>query len=710
MSQTPTEPSAGYPAITPRRRATWRRRLSRVPDAAQRAQALDAALARIAAADEEQRLDALAALVDAVRPSRLRLVHVARTQLHNLTQRMREDPARRASLRDALLWLLGTKQPLRLFTESGVIAQEGFFDGLWRRIGARLLPEEWRSEQLKDCLARLFPYDTDFLWVDAVADETWIGLLDALDFSQRTGSDGAAMRLPMSMQILDALQVVSYRIAAIGLEPEFVRNYPAIERYESPFLMQNVEVHAFIVERRAAAAEQRAPTLDDKRLLMLLDQCKKIIDKVRRQAMQAGASVSLTVLLVRIEQKIARLRTLLQLLELRPAHELNAVRVRFLKTLVRAENRRRSIRELWSQTADLMSSRVIENASRAGEQYITTTRSEYFGLMNSALGAGFIVVIAAAVKLALASDDRAPFGEALVYSLNYAVAFVLMYVFHFSLATKQPAVTAYRFARSLEAAGAMRRIEAMAEIVMRTFRSQFVAIAGNLLIAVPLALLIADWFFAQTGRHYLTTDKARHLLDDADPLSPRVWAWAALTGVWLFLTGLISGFYDNKAAYDRIPQRLRQVRWLQRLLGKRGLQRLADYIDLNLGGLVGSLVFGIMLGTTNAVGRVLGLPIGTLHITFTSANCAYAISALDGMLGWGEIARICAGVAVIGMLNLGVSFTLALSVALRAERIHFADTRALLRELGRRFIRGPHHYFWPPKDVVKEHVDGADEE
>jgi len=692
-----SSPENAGPEATRKRAGRLLQGLRRSP-ADRRARALDAALARIAAASETQRLDALAALVAALRPARPRDARPARLQLEALTERVREDPAARASLRAALIWLLGSKQPLRLFTESGVIAQEGFVAGLRRRLGERLLPEEWRGEELRDCLARLFNRDTDHLWVDAVDDEVWVALLDALDFSASI-LPAANGELPaMSLQILDALQVVSYRIAAIGLEPEFVRSYPAIERYESPFLMQNVEAHAFIAERRAAAIEKREASLDDRHLSLMLDQCKAIIDKVRKQAAQTGASVSLTVLLVRIEQKIARLRVLLQLLERRPVHELNVVRVRFLKALVRAENRRHSIVELWSQTADLLSSRVIENASKAGEQYITTTRREYFGLMNSALGAGFVVVAAAFIKLALHGDARAPFGEALVYSLNYAAAFVVMYVFHFSLATKQPAVTAHRFARSIEEAGAKRRIEALAEIVVRTCRSQFVALVGNLLIVVPVALLIGDLVFAQTGHYYVDEAKARHLLDDADPFSPRVWGWAAVTGVWLFLTGLISGFYDNKAVYDRIPQRLKQLRWLRRVLGERGVNRLANYIDLNLGGLVGSVAFGIMLGTTAALGRVLGLPLGSLHVTFVSANCAYAIVTLEGALSAAEIARICAGVAVVGSLNLVVSFTLALSVALRAQRIHFTETRALLLELGRRFVRSPHHYFWPPRD------------
>src|SRR3546814_6839368 len=128
--------------------------------------------------------------------------------------------------------------------------------------------------------------------------------------------------------------------------------------------MQNVEVHAFIADRRSAATEKRDPAIDDKHLLMLLDQCKTIIDKVRKQAAQTGASVSLTVLLVRIEQKISRLRVLLRLLEARPTHERNGVRVQFLKTLVRAENRRHSIRALWSQP-DRKSTRLNSSHSCA---------------------------------------------------------------------------------------------------------------------------------------------------------------------------------------------------------------------------------------------------------------------------------------------------------------------------------------------------------
>ncbi|MGV2482194.1 UNVERIFIED_CONTAM: site-specific recombinase, partial [Salmonella enterica subsp. enterica serovar Weltevreden] len=56
------------------------------------------------------------------------------------------------------------------------------------------------------------------------------------------------------------------------------------------------------------------------------------------------------------------------------------------------------------------------------------------------------------------------------------------------------------------------------------------------------------------------------------------------------------------------------------------------------------------------------------------------------------------GVLAIGIVNLTVSFGLALYVALRAQRVAFADTRRLLGKLLRRFLRGPQDFFWPPRD------------
>ncbi len=58
-----------------------------------------------------------------------------------------------------------------------------------------------------------------------------------------------------------------------------------------------------------------------------------------------------------------------------------------------------------------------------------------------------------------------------------------------------------------------------------------------------------------------------HLLHDIDAFHTPALFYAAIAGVWLFVAGLISGYYDNKALYTRMGQRVRQLRWLGRLLG-----------------------------------------------------------------------------------------------------------------------------------------------
>ncbi|MFT4047659.1 MAG: site-specific recombinase, partial [Solimonas sp.] len=656
--------------------------------------ALDDALQRLAVADEAQRLSALRAVIAAVRPARPELTQVARAQLQNLTQRMREHPAQRAALREALLWLLGTRQPLRLLTESGVLAQESLFAALWRRLTDRVLPEEWRPAELKDCLHYLFDDTRDHVWVDAVDDAVWIALLDALDFLA-VGGQRARMTLP----ILEALQVVSYRIAAIGLEPELVRNHPAIERYESPFLMQNVELRDFLEERKKAAVEQRAPTIDDRHLLVLLEQCGEIVGKVRRQAAQTGASISLTVLLVRLSQNLERLRLLLRLLETRPAHELNGLRVGFFKALVRAENQRNSVRQMWREISELLAARITENASKTGEHYVTATRREYFDMLRAALGAGFIVPFMALLKIAMGASPHSPLATAILYSLNYGLGFVLIYLLHFTIATKQPAMTASYLAASIASADGRDRLAPLVEQIVRTLRTQFVAIFGNVVFAFAIPVALATAVQLNTGEPLLRPEKAAHLLHDQHPFASLAWPHAAIAGVCLFLVGLISGYFDNKAVYNRIPQRLQQVRALRRLLGPARLARLAAYLENNLGALAGNFFFGCMLGSMGTLGFIVGLPLDIRHVTFSSSYVGYSLVALDWHVGWRYGAALALGVIGIGLINLTVSFTLALRVALRAQRVRFEDRRALLRTLGHRFINRPGDFFWPPREA-----------
>jgi len=646
-------------------------------------------------------LEGLRKLVRQLRPSRVKRVEGAIERLQLLTAMLREDAKRRAALSAALMQMLEEKQFLQLFTDAGILPDQGFFTGLWERLTFSLLPEERHPEQMRDTLAQIFDDPRDYLWIEAIDDECWIALLDALSF--RIGGVEATaqqrQRMHMHTQMLEALQVLSYRVASLGLSPELVRAYPAIERYESPFMAQSAELRDFLEERKRAYLEHHAPTLDDKQLQVLLDQCDQIVRKIWKQSAEQGTSVSLTAITLRLSQSIDRLKSLLSLIEDRPAHELNVGRVRLFKRLVRAENRRNSVKEHWSQHLELLASRVTHHASKTGEHYITSTRAEYWSMFKSSMGAGFIVAFMALNKFWLGLEVRPPLVQATLFSLNYGLGFVLIYLLHFTIATKQPAMTASHIAQSLDQSADDRdRLDGLAELCVRTARSQFVAVVGNVVVAFIIAVLVGTAIVVNTGGPLMTSAKAEHLLGDASPWASPAIFHAAIAGVCLFLAGLIAGYYDNKAVYARVPQRLQQVRWLSRLLGQERCARFAHYVGANLGGICGNFFLGCMLGSVGTIGLMLGLPLDIRHITFATANVAYGLVGAGFEIPRGMWLEVALGILAIGTTNLLVSFSLALYVALRAQRVRFNETGRLLRKLVHRFLRTPGEFFFPPSN------------
>jgi site-specific recombinase len=105
------------------------------------------------------------------------------------------------------------------------------------------------------------------------------------------------------------------------------------------------------------------------------------------------------------------------------------------------------------------------------------------------------------------------------------------------------------------------------------------------------------------------------------------------------------------------------------------------------------------MGTTATVGFLLGLPLDVRHVTFSSANFAIGFVGLGQQLDRDTIAITFLGIALIGMVNLLVSFGLALWVALRARKVRFHHGLKLLRALGRRLRAAPLDFFIGPSDL-----------
>jgi len=274
---------------------------------------------------------------------------------------------------------------------------------------------------------------------------------------------------------------------------------------------------------------------------------------------------------------------------------------------------------------------------------------------------------------------------------------VLIHVLHMTIATKQPAMTATTLAATLDGRDSRdARLDALAELAAEVSRSQWVSIAGNVTITMLTAFAISLVAVQFTGWSPANATKATHLLHDLHPWQSLALFHAAIAGVYLFLSGLISGYYDNLALYHRVPQRLRRVNWLRFVLGEARLGRLATYVEHNLGALAGNFLFGCMLGFTPIVGVLLGLPLDIRHVAFAAANFAYGLVGLQFDVTLATVLVTFAGVLLVGLVNLAVSFSLALRVALRSRGIAREQTTGLWPRVLRRFIARPRDFLWPP--------------
>jgi site-specific recombinase len=372
----------------------------------------------------------------------------------------------------------------------------------------------------------------------------------------------------------------------------------------------------------------------------------------------------------------------------------------FLREAVRGIIRRDSIREHFNELIGMLALRVTDNAGKTGEHYITTSPAEYAQMWRSAGGAGLIIGMMALLKILLSKLALPPLNQAFLYSMNYSMGFMLIHTLHFTIATKQPAMTAATIAATIsQVRGHLRELPRVVDLVTQTVRSQLAAILGNVLVAFPTAVVVGFVLNYLSGGQIISADKAHYLLADLDPIRSLAIPHAAIAGVYLFLAGLISGYFDNLAAYRRIPERVAVLPWLCRAMGPGRAERLGGYIDRNLGGLAGNFFFGIFLGSTGTIGYLFGLPVDIRHIAFAAANFGYALVALHFAVPVATLLWTALGVVLIGVTNLSVSFALALWVALRSRGVEFSHGPQLLGLLGRRFVERPGEFLLPQREA-----------
>jgi site-specific recombinase len=205
----------------------------------------------------------------------------------------------------------------------------------------------------------------------------------------------------------------------------------------------------------------------------------------------------------------------------------------------------------------------------------------------------------------------------------------------------------------------------------------------------------------------ITPAQARHVLHDLTLLGPTL-AYAAFTGVLLFAASLIAGWFENWFVWHRLDSAIAWNPGFVAVLGRERAQRWAAWWRANVSGLAANVSLGLLLGVVPALAAFFALPIEVRHVTLATGQIAAAVGTLGtAVLREPALWWCVAAIPFIGALNLLVSFTLALRLALRARGVKLQDRGRLYAALRQRLRQAPGSFIVPPREPAGGPPDAA---
>jgi site-specific recombinase len=623
-------------------------------------------------------------------------------RLRHLLNVLEQHPPHRAAVQALVQRFWSEIDAAALFAEFGFPQRVHLAGELIRRLRERVLPSTPDTTDLAELFPLLFD-SSDAEWIAAIDEPTLQRLAvllapsgegeagpGAAGTAARVAADAAA-RDPAATPLaaprwrdtmVDAVTLLVSAVHGAGLSPLLRRRMSPALLVEEPFRQLTRASERL---RDAEHASDAAALLQEAHYLRaLLDACRRAADSIEEHLEEFGVSVDIVYGVQQLRERTLRIERLLDcMVSPEPARELQRLTLQLVQGLAEREGVRSLLKAQYGQLARKMTERSAET----GEHYITRNRAEYLDMYRRAAGGGLVMAGTTFMKFALTGLGLTAFWSGLLAGFNYAASFVLIMLLHWTVATKQPAMTAPAMAARLR--GSHRDEEAFVDEVVHLIRSQSAGILGNLTLVGPVVLAVQALAWTLLDEPLVDAGKASHVLHSLTLLGPTP-LYAAFTGVLLFGSSVIAGWVENWFVFNRLDS---AIAWNPRIVARLGAARAARWAAwarANISGLTANVSLGLMLGLTPALAGFFALPLDVRHVTLSTGQLA----AAAGALGWSVVAEpafwwCVAGIVLTGLLNVGVSFYLAFRLALRARGLHLKERAHLAAALRRRILRQP---------------------
>lgn len=585
--------------------------------------------------------------------------------------------------------LIQTVDITPLLADFGFAPRTAFVSELAERLRRKLLPGTPETSDAAELFPLVAPTRFDTQWLSALEDSQ----IEQLTLLLSASPARDARRWHYSL--MDALTYGTAQIRATGFAPELRlrmdRGSPHARAFHAlPADLQQLRSAFFRPERDEEALQAAVKQYRER-----LDDCRQAVNSIYAHVEENGISVGMVFRLRQLRARMLRQRELLEaLLSAKPA--MAALKLLARRVIIAQESK--SIGALISANSTLLSAKMAERSAETGEHYITRNRADYREMLGAAMGGGALTALTTLLKFMVMAIGLSAFWGGLWAGVVYAGSFVLIQLLHFTLATKQPAMTAPAMAaklKDIDSDETPTTLQDFVDEVTHLVRSQVAAVLGNVFMVVPAVLLIDTLIQLLLGRPMIGSANAQHVLESLTLLGPTL-LWAAFTGVVLFSSSLIAGWVENWFVLHHLGSAMRHNPRFTAVLGAERAARWSVFTRAHISGLASNISLGFMLGLIPAFTGFFGLELELRHVTLSTGQLAAAGASLGPEAFrhaaiWWAIASI----PLIGALNLGVSFYFAFRLALQAHNVSRLDRARIRAAIWARWRSHPRSFFVP---------------
>jgi site-specific recombinase len=608
--------------------------------------------------------------------------HPEHARLRSFLKILEQRPDVKLKIAKLIRSILRDNDALSLFCDTGVATKPSFWGEMTERLRNHLIAPSPNKPELTVLFALGFVGPHDASWVHDLDDDLLRSLYDLASY-QEDKSDANNMFKDMA----EAIMILISYISSAGLSYSVRSRLRGVSGQNSPFYrLGKLAEHILKAEPRLNDSAYQ-DTL--KEFQEVLNACYIACDDVYVHLDENGVSVETVFQVETMRLRLARVETLLEAWLHRDQVQLFA---KLTADLILTVQGHRSIKRLAEQTFALLSRKMVERSAETGDHYIAGSRKEYFSMLKKSLGGGAIISGTVYLKFLITNLGLVRFFENILLTVNYAGSFLLIQFANFTLATKQPAMTAPALAQLLDDG-----LDRFVDRAMALMRSQAASIFGNLAMVVPAVIAIQVGIILLLGHPTMNPAKAAYIFHTVSPFS-FAFFFAAFTGLLLWLSSVIAGLIDNWFVLHRIQDVIRYNRRITMVFGDIRAARWGQWWRDNISIVSANVSLGFLLIYGPTFLGFLGIGMEIRHITLSAGQFAAAATAL----GWKTFAMSgfwlgIFGVLLIGAFNVLVSFSLAFNMALRSRDLPTLDRRRLYVAVRRRIKSDFTSLLLPPK-------------